>query len=400
MWLYRDLNVLEHQFWWADPRATGFILASHPRAAVLSNPVRANVSELQAFLNTSVYGSAPANVGLLPETIAGPESACGWGAIRNSYSGRLQAALLAYSVPSLIRLALLHWRIRPSDLDPVQNMKISFDEMVDFAYLNLESLLNLVLSALFITIFAERVLAGEECEVDHVRGEKNATAIACIFLFLNLLVSGKPYKGVGYLVLTIYRFLVKDVFNFVIMYSIFFVAFLLALQTMHNADHVYLNWMEYTTTIFPQIQAVTRGKAYLNNANIPASANQLLQTDMAVDGCQSHMLAIYSTAFSLLEISFGDGLADGLSAARGTDYECAGFRESGLVAMILVFWVFLTNVLILNMLIAMMDTTMDRQVGVVRALGRPPCAACARPPRALLVRSYHGQASKEPAVGT
>ena len=308
--------------------------------------------------------------------------------------------LLAYSVPSLIRLALLHWRIRPSDLDPVQNMKISFDEMVDFAYLNLESLLNLVLSALFITIFAERVLAGEECEVDHVRGEKNATAIACIFLFLNLLVSGKPYKGVGYLVLTIYRFLVKDIFNFVIMYSIFFVAFLLALQTMHNADHVYLNWMEYTTTIFPQIQAVTRGKAYLNNANIPASANQLLQTDMAVDGCQSHMLAIYSTAFSLLEISFGDGLADGLSAARGTDYECAGFRESGLVAMILVFWVFLTNVLILNMLIAMMDTTMDRQVGVVRALGRPPCAACARPPRALLVRSYHGQASKEPAVGT
>ena len=95
-----------------------------------------------------------------------------------------------------------------------------------------------------------------------------------------------------------------------------------------------------------------------------------------------------------------DGLADGLSAARGTDYECAGFRESGLVAMILVFWVFLTNVLILNMLIAMMDTTMDRQVGVVRALGRPPRAACARPPRALLVRSYHGQASKEPAVGT
>ena len=247
--------------------------------------------------------------------------------------------LLAYSVPSLIRLALLHWRIRPSDLDPVQNMKISFDDIVDFAYLNLESVLNLVLSALFITIFAERVLAGEECEVDHVRGEKNATAIACIFLFLNLLVSGKPYKGVGYLVLTIYRFLVKDIFNFVIMYSIFFVAFLLALQTMHNADHVYLYWMEYTTTIFPQIQAVTRGKAYLNNANIPASANQLLQTDMAVDGCQSHMLAIYSTAFSLLEISFGDGLADGLSAARGTDYECAGFRESGLVAMIPVFWV-------------------------------------------------------------
>ena len=52
------------------------------------------------------------------------------------------------------------------------------------------------------------------------------------------------------------------------------------------------------------------------------------------------------------------------------------------------------------MLIAMMDTTMDRQVGVVRALGRPPCAACAQPPRDLLVRSYHGQASKEPAVGT
>lgn len=82
---------------------------------------------------------------------------------------------------------------------------------------------------------------------------------------------------------------------------------------------------------------------------------------MAVDGCQVAMRTIYDTAFSLLEISFGDGLADALQQARGNDFECAGFMQDRLVGFILVFWVFLTNVLVLNMLIAMMNSTMERQ---------------------------------------
>ena len=361
MWSLRQVDVLEHNFWWADSRAASIISNAGRGASSLLNPVRANVSELQLVLNTSVFGSDAASLGRLPRSLFGPEHECGWKSLASSNSGRLQAALFLYSVPCLLRLAWTQRRVRASDLDGSQDMKISFEEVVNFIYFNLESLLHTAMCGLLITIPVERVRAGEQCAVEHVRGEKNAISVACLFLFLNLFVSCKPYKELGFLVLTIYKFLVSDVFNFLVMYCMFFAGFLLALQTIHNANHVFLAWVEYTTSIFPQIQAVTGGKAFMANANIPSSATNIGQTHMAVDGCQVAMRTIYDTAFSLLEISFGDGLADALQQARGNDFECAGFMQDRLVGFILVFWVFLTNVLVLNMLIAMMNSTMERQ---------------------------------------
>ena len=84
--------------------------------------------------------------------------------------------------------------------------------------------------------------------------EKSATSIAALGLFFNLFILCKPYKGFGLLVLTWYRFLLADVFNFLVMYGMIFVAFLMALQTLHNASYDYLLWMDQTDTILPQVQ--------------------------------------------------------------------------------------------------------------------------------------------------
>ena len=355
--------MLEHDFWWADSRSTSHLAtAVHSSPVlVLHNPVRADVQELQGVLGSEVVGRPPSATGLLPDDLLGPESWCGWRAVSGSKSGALQAVLIMYGVPSLIRLAYAQRRIRPTDLDVNQDSRISFEELVNFIYFNLESLLHVMMAVLLIVIGVSRVAAGPECETGYVQAEKNATAVAALFLFINLFIVCKPYKGIGLLVLTIYQFLVSDVFNFLIMYSIFFTAFLLCLQTLHGANHIFLAWMETTTTIAPQIELVTGNLSYLVNANIPTWADQLVATHMAIDGCQASTRSIYDTGFTLLEISFGDGLADGLMEARRRDYACPGFNPDGIVGYVIVFWMFLTNVLVLNMLVAMMSNTLDAQ---------------------------------------
>jgi hypothetical protein len=77
MWWQRRLSVLRHHFWW----------------------------------------SAQEVVAPKPSESMGIEAACGWGAIRESSSGRLQATLIVYGVPSLLHLAWVQSRVRPSDID-------------------------------------------------------------------------------------------------------------------------------------------------------------------------------------------------------------------------------------------------------------------------------------------
>ena len=372
MWLYRQLNILEHNFWWADhhntspPKHLGSDSSMNP--TFLTNPVVANLSELAQEMKKSVFGSSLSNAGLLPDQIGGPESTCGWSAIRNSRSGALQACLVIYGVPALLRLAYTQRRIRPSDLDESEDMKISYDELVNFIYFNLESLVHIVMCALLLTIGSARVLAGDACTGFYLEMEKQSTAIASLFLFLNLFIVCKPYKGIGVLVLTIYKFLVSDVFTFLIMYSIFFAAYLLALQSLHNANHIYLAWIDYTSRIVPQVQLLTHNATILYNENLNQNVDQLQQTYMMLDACNLKRHTIADTAFSLLEISFGDGLADALEQARGHDYECAGFMADPLLSYILVFWVFLTNVLVLNMLIAIMNFRFHSQLKEVHCV--------------------------------
>ena len=330
MWWQRRLDVLEHRFWWAE----GTVIA--------------------------------------PEPLHSVENACGWRSIRDSYSGAIQAVLVLYGVPSLLRLSMVQSRFRPTDLDEDVDWKITAEELVNCAYLNLESVLHTVVAGLFFTIGVARVAAGEGCDVGYIRTEKNATSIAALCLFFNLFILCKPYKGFGLLVLTWYRFLLADLFNFLVMYSMIFIAFLIAIQTLHNANYAYIMWMEQTDTIFPRVEAAIKVQfpfaneqggnlTYLVNSNSPSWATQMLSTQTALDGCHSFRRTLVDTAFSLLEISFGDGLADALEQARIKPYNCAGFSPDNLLGYLLVLWVFLTNTLIMNMLIAMMSNTFDHQ---------------------------------------
>ena len=368
MWWTRQLNILEHNFWWAEPNAVTKLDKMDLNYSALSNPVKANISELLQSRRNEIFGTDPQVRGLLPQgNFLGPDSKCGWWSIANSPSGNLQAALVIYGVPCLLRLAYTQRRIRPTDLDENVDMKISFEELVNFIYFNLESVMHVIMSSLFITIGVARVAAGDGCDVYYVKTEKDTTAIAALFLFINCFIVCKPYEGIGVLCLTIYTFLVSDVFNFLVMYAMFFCAFLISLQTLHNANHVFLAWMDVTTVIARQITNLTNDLAYLENANV-VSGVVLQDTAMAIDGCGQTKRTLQDTGFTLLEMSFGDGLADALQQARRTDYECAGFTPDFLIGYILVFWVFLTNVLILNMLVAMMNYTFDKQVKTVRAV--------------------------------
>lgn len=151
--------------------------------------------------------------------------------------------------------------------------------------------------------------------------------MAALMLFFNLFIVCKPFKRFGLLVLTWYRFLLSDLYNFLVMYLMMFAAFRVALQTQHNANYFYIMWMEQTDTVIPQVQAAIKDQfplagsnlTYLVNSNSP-STDQLLATETALDGCHSFRRSMLDTAFALLEISFGDGLADALEQARTKPY--------------------------------------------------------------------------------
>ena len=373
MWFKRELHVLEHNLWWATPEAIAEIsdFPGLPQNKILQNPIKADIPELLRNTEASLTGTELFQSRQTHPELFGDESTCGWRAIWDSTSGRLQAVQVTYGVLSLLRLAYTQRRFRPSDWDENEDLTITKDETINFVYLNLEVLLHVIMCGLYMTIGVARVAAGEECVDYFVRIEKNSTAIAALFLFLNLIAVCKPYEGIGLLVLTTYKFLISDVFNFIIMYSTLFAGFLLALQTLHNSNRVYLAWLDSSTLIFPQVKAVTSGAVYLENSNPsdrPEHVERLQDTHTSMDGCKEFKRPIWTTAMALLEISFGDGLSDALQQAHRADYECAGFRPDPLIAYILVFWVFLTNVLILNMLIAMMNYTFDRQKKTVHSV--------------------------------
>jgi hypothetical protein len=52
--------------------------------------------------------------------------------------------------------------------------------MVDFWYLNLEPLLNIIAIALFFAVIASRVAAGDECSTYWLNVETNAIAVSVL----------------------------------------------------------------------------------------------------------------------------------------------------------------------------------------------------------------------------
>ena len=119
MWWYQRLSILEHTFWWSNV------------------PVRAPNPPLDSA-----------------------EGVCGWHSIWKSHSGAMQLVMVVYGVPSLLRLALIHSRLRPTDLDVDLNWTITTDELINFIFINMESILHVIIAGLFVTIATSRIAAG------------------------------------------------------------------------------------------------------------------------------------------------------------------------------------------------------------------------------------------------
>ncbi len=93
---------------------------------------------------------------------------------------------------------------------------------------------------MFIAIGSARVMAGTECKTVYLNAEKNATAIAGLFLFVNLLNMLRPIEIFGAFFITIFKMIVTDLFRFSVVYLSMFLAFLVAIQTLYQSNNHFL----------------------------------------------------------------------------------------------------------------------------------------------------------------
>jgi hypothetical protein len=301
----------------------------------------------------------------MPLTSADPEAACGWDAIRDSKSGRIQAVLAVYGALTLIGLAvgqqhILPRELRPSEKDGEQK------NILDIVYINLKSAICIITSAMFIAMGAARVMAGPQCDDFYLDAEKNATAFSGLFLFSNLINLLRPVKIFGTTFLSIYQMIVTDLFQYTVVYMSLFLAFLVAIQTIFAANNHYLNNLFDDTlvnsTAYQVLTANVRRKASAGTG----SANPLFgQQSMSVDPslCSASVMSTSDTAFKLLTTSLGDGFGDLLQTARSRpDPACGGYKADYILSILIFAWVVLTNILTMNVLIAMLSKTYEKNV--------------------------------------
>ena len=67
--------------------------------------------------------------------------------------------------------------------------------------------------------------------------ELNILAIACLIVWCNLLMLMLPFKGVGLLLISMYRMLVRDVFKWLWIYSVLLAGFSLAATVVMQLSH-------------------------------------------------------------------------------------------------------------------------------------------------------------------
>ena len=278
-----------------------------------------------------------------------PEAGCGWSAMIGSYSGNLQLALVVYGVPSMLRSAWAQRRVYLSDIDEDGDLNFSYKEILGFLYQNSEPIFCLLLSALFVSMTAARIAAGDECVSAPLQLEKNSMVFIGLFLFANLLNLVKPFKSFGSLVLSTLQILATDVVTFGVMYMSLFAAFLFAISTINLAYNDLLQELSSSDST-----STSARFSVLKNTGAGGSSS-------SVSGCEVRVLTTIDTSYRLLTLSLGDGLADTILMYRNiADDSCAGFKPDQLLGLFYIAWIVLTNILQLNLLIAMMTNTFDK----------------------------------------
>ena len=289
--------------------------------------------------------------GYMAPPVDGVEAGCGWAAIRDSTSGRIQAVLAVYGALTLIRVSFFHRHLRVTSLYPKgAGARVHSHwrgHYADFVYQNMESLMCMVVSTMFVAPGAARVLAGDDCHRFYLDIEKNTIAIAGLFLGCNVLNLLRPIKISGTLLCTIYQMLVTDLFNFVVLYMSTFAGFLVAIQTINGAENHFLSSL------------------IASALNATSARRKLGSGTSSLDpvNCETRVMSMSDTAFKLLTVSLGDGFTDILQASRSTqDTTCGGFQPDGLYVILYFGWIVITNILQLNLFIAMLTRTFDTNV--------------------------------------
>jgi len=188
-------------------------------------------------------------------------------------------------------------RMRLRDLDPEED---GHRDWVSFAFKNMTFMLNSAAgTALFISLVS-RLLGDEELELD-------AWAFASIVMWCSLLVLIVPFQFFGFLIITTYRMLVGDIMQFAAAYVITTLGFSFAIYAL------------YQLSPFPD---------------------------------ETNGLNEYPT-LSVMNYFW-------VSLADSVDIDLAASRSPGLLLALHLIYILLTTWLLLNLLIAMMGQTFER----------------------------------------
>jgi len=223
-------------------------------------------------------------------------------------SSLLQLCVTLFSALVLFLDGVRHARLSPTDLDPQQRgwRSLGFTSYGRFVHKNLTSALCVCIVLLLLAALACRMLGLE-------RDELSLLAVSCILVFCGLLQRLMPFEFFGRLVIMIWRIFLHDVLLALFIYLILLCAFALALFVMWQRSD------------FPS-EMMSRGGAPL-------------------DADPSH------TFLELIWVSLGE--VDISSVIMAT-------HNSSLAFSLHIIWIILSDVLVLNLLIAMMGRTYDQ----------------------------------------
>jgi len=188
-------------------------------------------------------------------------------------------------------------RMRLQDLDPEED---GHRDWVSFAFKNMTFMLNSAAGAALLISLVSRFVGDEELELD-------AWAFASIVMWCSLLVLIVPFQFFGFLIITTYRMLVGDIMQFAAAYVITTLGFSFAIYAL------------YQLSPFPD---------------------------------ETNSLNEYPT-LSVMNYFW-------VSLADSVDIDLATSRSPGLLLALHLIYILLTTWLLLNLLIAMMGQTFER----------------------------------------
>jgi hypothetical protein len=225
----------------------------------------------------------------------------------------LQVLLTVAGAPFLLWKGWRQRRLRMRDLDTNEDTQVSWEEASLFLQKNLHFVLDVAAAVAIVAAGVSRMT----CADGH---ELRSLAVSSILLCFNLMNVLMPFRAIGVLVITMYKILRVDVVRFLAVYAIILLGFA---------------WGMFL--------------CFQRNSSFHGCA-------LEAGGCPDEPEAFSGVGSSLLWlvwVSLGDNVGDIQTIYRDA-------QDPGLVVVAYLAWVVLSSVLLLNLLIAMMSKTFEK----------------------------------------